>query len=804
MRKPLIFLIFILCALPCLAQYTTVSATVTDANGTPYVGGTFNARLNTALGIIPTLTNGNLITLSGQPSVKYDPVNGISGSLDANGSFSVNLIPNASILPASTQWTFTICSMSGVTIGVNGQQTTGPTCFKSSATISGTTQSLTTTLSGAAPNWYYLNVPSVRSTGSSAAAIGNSNAIVQNGLMAEYRALAGETASSLIDYSGNGRTATGTNGTAPTIVSGTGGINCPGNGGITLPSSLNTALTIQVFLSYQSAGQGATFYSSPVIGNSSGSNVGILFDLQTNVPSYAVVGGGSRVTSWGNTIAAVSRNIFQGTGMVTFVMDAADTFYINGKNEAQIYQANTTSAGKQTGASGVFQICGGAANNGAGAQVSWLPSGSIIYEVIFYNRVLTAAEVAQNYQAVLSAKTALGIVASLGNASNTDQFVAEGDSITLGSGSDITVAYPSRVKLNGTWNVANQGIGGYTANGVNSLENTADFAIDPLYPLNAARNVDVFWAGTNDIVQDVSTPAVTAAHIRGAVAARKAQGWKVIVGTMLSRTGSNGNGTYDSQKNTLNTIIRNTWSQWADGLADFAAQPLGGADGASANTTYFASGLTHPTQALVEVDHSPIAQKAINRLYGNRDWGSANTYTTGAPAATAITAASESTNTVTITSTLNPPVGSCVTITGVTPAGYNSPAGACWNVLTTSAGSFTYYNGTTGLGAGSVFGTAAIPLQVDADVYTILGGSAAGNPSFTMESCVGYTNQNLYFKNTNTTSAWVLTPWSSAETIDGATSLTMPTATSGNFPVVILQAQLISASAGGCTWKRLQ
>jgi hypothetical protein len=113
-------------------------------------------------------------------------------------------------------------------------------------------------------------------------------------------------------------------------------------------------------------------------------------------------------------------------------------------------------------------------------------------------------------------------------------------------------------------------------------------------------------------------------------------------------------------------------------------------------------------------------------------------------------------------------------------------------------------NSATGLGAGSVFGTAATPTQLDADVYVNLGGSAAGNPSFTLQSCVGWTGQNLYLKNLNTTSAWVITPFTAAETIDGAATLTMPAASSGNNPVVILQSVLVSPSAGGCTWKRRQ
>src|SRR5579864_880722 len=62
----------------------------------------------------------------------------------------------------------------------------------------------------------------------------------------------------------------------------------------------------------------------------------------------------------------------------------------------------------------------------------------------------------------------------------------------------------------------------------------------------------------------------------------------------------------------------------------------------------------------------------------------------------AITAASESGSTVTIASTLSPPVGSIVSIAGVSPLGYNGS----FAVVSSSASSFTYTNTVSGLGDG--------------------------------------------------------------------------------------------------------
>ena len=118
----------------------------------------------------------------------------------------------------------------------------------------------------------------------------------------------------------------------------------------------------------------------------------------------------------------------------------------------------------------------------------------------------------------------------------------------------------------------------------------------------------------------------------------------------------------------------------------------------------------------------------INGAYGNWSLSSANTYAAAA-VTQAITAASESTNTMTFTVAANaPPAGTCVFISGVTPAGYNTTTGAagdaCSFVLTSNGTtSFTVYNGTTGLGAGSVFGTVALSLQQNTDVYSVVSAA---------------------------------------------------------------------------------
>jgi hypothetical protein len=209
--------------------------------------------------------------------------------------------------------------------------------------------------------------------------------------------------------------------------------------------------------------------------------------------------------------------------------------------------------------------------------------------------------------------------------------------------------------------------------------------------------------------------------------------------------------------------------------------------------TYFQNDGTHPNQASHYNILTPIFQRGINRFWGNRDFSSATVYTSAAAAATPTTAGSESGNTATITFATTPAncnPGSTINISGATPTGYNGN----FFVLTRSSTQVTYYNYVPSLGVITVQGTGVCPQQQDADMYSVLN---FGPGNFTLESCEGYTGQNIYIKNIN--SASTIKPFSSSEQIDGAGSLSIL-----QNQTVALQAALISASAGGCNWRQIQ
>lgn len=615
---------------------------------------------------------------------------------------------------------------------------------------------------------------------------------VTSGLLGQYDFNQG-AGTTLTDLSGNGNNGTfGAAGAAPTWIANTGGLLFSGGQQVTLPSGITGSVkTIQIFVSAKSTAWNSTGYNSPIIsstGNAGGSALGtgiLLTDRgivslsPVNPPHYF------NVTTWSFPSGYQTYTIgqFLGNGLVSATFDTLDHIYFNG-SEDDYQNQSAVHLG-----SGVFQIGGGAINVGAGVDTHF--TGSIYY-LLLYNRVLTPTEIAANSVFVARQMQQRGISTAIGDPAQASVLLTDGDSITsvnsypqyLGASLNTIPAYQVENKAK---------------DGAQIVANLLPFAVLDADPALTAggTTTEVFWAGTNDLVIASLTPTQTLAGMAAYTLQRIQKGWRVIIVPMLSRAT-----TGDADKDLFDPLVRAQWRAFANGLADVAADPRLGADGAFSNTTWFQVDQIHPTPAAQQNITAPIIARAVNRLTGHNDFSSATTYTTGAAAATTITVATESTNTVTLTFSATPTncvVGNQMAVSGVTPSGYNRTD---YIILTRSATQVTAFNPTAGLGAGSIFGAASCPLQVDQDVYAILGGSAT-SPSFTLETCIGYTGQNLYLKNVNTSSPWVLTPWAS-ETIDGAASLTMPSASSGNEPVVVLQAQIVSAAAAGCNWVRVQ
>lgn len=97
---------------------------------------------------------------------------------------------------------------------------------------------------------------------------------------------------------------------------------------------------------------------------------------------------------------------------------------------------------------------------------------------------------------------------------------------------------------------------------------------------NNYRNIAVLWAGTNDIFFDPSID-VSALHesIKDWCYGRKAAGFQVIVCTITPRSDQGTPGNFEEDRQAINDMIRSHYFEYADGLADIAANPnIGDAD----------------------------------------------------------------------------------------------------------------------------------------------------------------------------------------------------------------------------------
>jgi len=617
---------------------------------------------------------------------------------------------------------------------------------------------------------------------------------ISSGLMAEYRLLPTETPSACVDYSGNGRNCTGTVGTAPTIIAGSGGILVNGNGALSLPASLNSALSYSFYACFQNPASSTA--ANWIIASSSG-QTGL--EVVTNNPAINTLFGGSRLATIANNAIKTQTNWpFNGCGTITETMDTTDHIYWNGQ-ETTLYASTGTSAGV---AAGNYQL-------GGIAGTYW--QGQIYYAV-FYNRVLTQTEALSiaNWLNIYIPNRG-GIAPFVGLVSANDMILSAGDSETEGFG--LTTRWQSQVVLNSAlgWSTVTEPVAnnGQPSKLLNAMAADANYEIWPMYRIKnpapgisgqGGRNVVIAWGGTNDC-NAANSAAQIEQHLFAFSGSVKQAPWSnptLVFTSMMDRSG------LSTCKNNWNTLLRlNAPGAGVDYLVDMASNPLLGADGANASATWFQADHTHWAQVSATNFGAYYFGRAVNALFGPSNFSGANTYTTTSTAATTITAATESGATSTLTMGSNPWVaGQCVVVTGVTPAGYNSPAGQCWYVLTANATTLTFTNSVTGLGAGSVFGTVQAAQELDQDtLFEVLGGSAAG-PSHIIQTCQGR-DPNLtklvMITNTNAT-PWTITSLV-GETINGGATFTTPVASATNHPVIALKPILTSPSAAGCAWQ---
>lgn len=177
-------------------------------------------------------------------------------------------------------------------------------------------------------------------------------------------------------------------------------------------------------------------------------------------------------------------------------------------------------------------------------------------------------------------------------------YVGDGDSLTKGfsAGAGTGGDYVTQLVtlLGRQWEALNFGVGGQ---GSPQMTADAPTEIDPLLTsLGRSRNVLGAWDVTNSLASGASAATSYSDYVTYCQA-RQAAGWKVVAFTVLPRSDVGIPGTFETDRQTVNTNIRANWATFADALADVAADTRIGDSGDELDLTYYVSDKVHMTAA---------------------------------------------------------------------------------------------------------------------------------------------------------------------------------------------------------------
>ncbi len=253
--------------------------------------------------------------------------------------------------------------------------------------------------------------------------------------------------------------------------------------------------------------------------------------------------------------------------LVMGVMQAANaTIYAN---ERTTTVANTGSA---------FALTGG--QIGFESQFSSNYNGNIS-TVIIKSVAFSATERANVWQSLYQ-------LHGIGPQYVQNNWVALGDSITAGTGTAGSDAWPTLAGKQMNVRIVDVGVPGTTCQTLDT--NFATYTA-PLKSATARNNVLTLLCGTNDLTAS-RTAAQAWGNIQSIVSQAKAAGFTVLIGTILPLGAS-----YEAARTTLNGLITAGYSAaGAAGLIPFAANPVMGQGGQNV-PPYFNADNLHPTAA---------------------------------------------------------------------------------------------------------------------------------------------------------------------------------------------------------------
>ncbi|WP_158942067.1 SGNH/GDSL hydrolase family protein [Granulicella sp. S190] len=451
------------------------------------------------------------------------------------------------------------------------------------------------------------SVPAGAGAASTGAGVSGGAAAIA-GATADYNFLEG-SGTIVTDHSGSGNNGTlGAGALAPNWTSG--GLTFSGQEQVALPAALNSSETFVMGVYLQPIGTSVPANSFPMLVGSSlgGNGLNLLYDYEnqgrlsqdTYILAPSIYGQ--------NAVFTGVKNFVSGFHVLTYVLGtpgaSVDRIYIDGVEASSYDIFHFSSAGLQT--SGNLFL--GSSDTGI-FGTSGL-TGTFYRMVTFPTNTMSASQIQQISNQITNDVASRGVSTSPAAVSQgVPTLHCIGDSITAGLGT--SNPYCSLLSLTNqpAYNVVNWGIVGVTLQAVVGSEKNR---VGQLCEATQGPSVAIVFLGTNDLLNPLQSAASLAPNLAGEVQTLKSAGCRVFVGTMLSRSGNDGaGGSYDAAKDAYDSLIlTNGKAYGADGVIDFAANPLLGADGATSNTTYFQSDAIHPTQAGQQL----LANAASNTL----------------------------------------------------------------------------------------------------------------------------------------------------------------------------------------------
>lgn len=461
---------------------------------------------------------------------------------------------------------------------------------------------------------------------------------ITTGLLGEYHHQESSGATTGTDYSGNGNN--GTYFGTPTLAGGTlGGMTSAGAGGMDFPATtaFNTALTYAFYscLSAQNINSstvfplaigGITVAGTPTNGSLKAFGLMTLAVNTAPLLSGALFGqyNYSPSTYTDSTSPTASQQGGDGCHLFTLVRDpSTDHLYIDGAEVSQYrVQAGSSTLVPVSGAMSV-----GMPHYATLPQVAYGFPYPIYYSAVF-SGALNAGQVnalagsVQTYEQLRGVTKPATTFADAGN-----QLLFIGDSITKGINGtpwvrSIVTTTPYIVITGTTGSGNNIATPSWKiSDAIQECENRGYGSLNP----NSATTA-VIWLGTNSMALATGTgqisPATAYGELRRLVQCYKRKVPRVIITTMISRTGNGfGGATLDSLKNSINDLIRKD-NAGADGTWDIASFAGFGADGAWNNPSAVCAGAalcfgSNPPTTNDGIHPSPAGETTVAALFSN-------------------------------------------------------------------------------------------------------------------------------------------------------------------------------------------